>query len=30
MKRMLEETWDAVIDVNPKGVFLVTRSLFRT
>jgi 3-oxoacyl-[acyl-carrier protein] reductase len=26
MKGMLEETWDAVIDVNLKGVFLVTRA----
>ena len=30
MKGMLEESWDAVIDVNLKGVFLVTRPLFRT
>ncbi len=27
MKGMLEETWDAVIDVNLKGVFLVTRAV---
>ena len=27
MKAMLEETWDAVIDVNLKGVFLVTRAV---
>ena len=27
MKGMLEETWNAVIDVNLKGVFLVTRAV---
>ena len=27
MKAMLEESWDAVIDVNLKGVFLVTRAV---
>ena len=27
MKSMLEESWDAVIDVNLKGVFLVTRAV---
>src|ERR1035438_2565785 len=27
MKGMLEESWDAVIDVNLKGVFLVTRAV---
>jgi 3-oxoacyl-[acyl-carrier protein] reductase len=27
MKNMLEESWDAVIDVNLKGVFLVTRAV---
>jgi len=27
MKGMLEETWDAVIDVNLKGVFRVTRAV---
>jgi 3-oxoacyl-[acyl-carrier protein] reductase len=27
MKAMLEESWDAVIDVNLKGVFLATRAV---